>query len=411
METNANNVAKYSAKLTKLNSLLCRVAGSDLNILTLYPHEIPRHARIGAIILSTAALASVSMFFAIQTVSRSIITGVFAGLLWGVAIFLLDSYIIASYRKSDKKWQEIKVALPRLLLAIVLGSSISIPLELQVFSNEISETIKVIEKEKELENQDKEKMTYEKNIAPYKNEKQILLQDNKTINDELKPYVDKVNGLEADLSNELGGGGTSGKYGDGIVAREIKKQLENSKTEKKVKEDELMPRFNSNAKRIIQLDSLIASTTQNPAEEVSLSGISAQLDALQRLTRQNSYVFFAYWIFFLLILGMETAPIFVKFFTAKGSYDETLATNEYIAFLEQQKRKSDLHEHINFELLLSRSVNEKRNRTQDIINEKVLQEIAIAQSEIAEKAILQWKAQQLNKAEKTPEDFIKSTET
>jgi hypothetical protein len=41
-------------------------------------------------------------------------------------------------------------------------------------------------------------------------------------------------------------------------------------------------------------------------------------------------------------IEVETSPIFVKFFTPKGSYDEILATNEYVIYLQQQKRKSDL---------------------------------------------------------------------
>jgi hypothetical protein len=121
-------------------------------------------------------------------------------------------------------------------------------------------------------------------------------------------------------------------------------------------------------------------------------------------------VFYAYWVFLLLILAIETAPIFVKFFTPKGSYDETLAMNEYIAYVEEQKRKSDLHEQLNSELLLSRSVNEKRNKTQDLINDKILGEIASAQGEIAEKAIGRWKAKQLTKVDNNPEHFIKTSE-
>lgn len=67
-----------------------------------------------------------------------------------------------------------------------------------------------------------------------------------------------------------------------------------------------------------------------PVEKVELDGISARLDGLKKLTSTNSHVLFAYWIFFLLILSVETAPIFVKFFTPTGSYDEIFAMNEYI---------------------------------------------------------------------------------
>ena len=399
-----------ATELTGLNRTLCRVAGSDLNILSQCPHEISRHARIGAIIISTAVLAAVSMFFAIQTVSQSTFTGLVAGAVWGLAIFILDSYIIASYKKNDNKWKEFKVATPRLFLALVLGCSISIPLELKVFEPEIKDAIDLIE----LENQNSKKVVartgYEKDIAPYVQEKNTLQADNDKLDKDFQPFIDKVTKLEGELSDEIGGVGRTGKLSYGPVSKQIDDQLKIARTEKQTKKDEVTPKLSANNKRIGQLDSLIASVQQYPVPKVELFGISAQLDGLKRLTSSNVYVLFAYWIFFLLVIGIETAPIFVKFFTPKGSYDEILAMNEYITFLEQQKRKSDLHELINSEIEAIRSMNEKKKTAQDTVNEKLMTEIATAQGEIGEKAIRLWKAKQLVKVDNNFEDFVRTNE-
>lgn len=412
METRsqANIKKNSSSELSGINEFLCRIAGSDLRILAECPHEISRHARIGAIIISTALLAFVSMFFAIQTVSQSTLIGLVAGLIWGVVIFVLDSYIVTSYKKNDKKWKEFKVAIPRLFLALVLGCSISIPLELKVFENEISEKIKIIEIEEEIAQKQQANNSYNKDIQPFVSEKTILQNDIDKLKKELQPLVDKVNRLEQELADEIGGVGRTGRLSYGPVAKQLDNQLIQAKTDRTNKENEITPKIASSNKRIQQLDSLIATTPIKPTLNVNLFGISAQLEGLKRLTSTNNYVLIAYWVFFLLVLGIETAPIFVKFFTPKGSYDEILEMNEYVTFMEQQKRKSDLHEMINSEIEAIRSLNERKKTAQDSVNNRLMTEIAHAQGEIAEKAIKLWKERQLRRVEQNPTSFVSSNE-
>lgn len=412
METRSQTNTKKNTtpELSGINEFLCRIAGSDLRILAQCPHEISRHARIGAIIISTALLAFVSMFFAIQTVSKSTFTGLVAGLIWGIVIFVLDSYIVASYKKNDDKWKEFKVAIPRLLLALVLGCSISIPLELKVFENEISEKIKIIEIEEEIAQKQQANDSYNKDIQPFVTEKTTLQTDNDKLKDELNPLIEKVNRLEQELADEIGGVGRTGKLSYGPVAKQLDNQLQQAKIDLASKESEVTPKIASNNKRIQQLDSLIAGTPIKPTSKVNLYGISAQLEGLKRLTSSNNYVLIAYWVFFLLVLGIETAPIFVKFFTPKGSYDEILAMNEYVTFMEQQKRKSDLHEMINSEIEAIRSLNERKKTAQDSVNDRLMTEIANAQGEIAEKAIKLWKERQLRRVEQNPTSFVSSNE-
>jgi len=412
METRsqANTKKNTTSELDRINEFLCRIAGSDISILQQCPHEVIRHARIGAIIISTALLAFISMFFAIQTVSKSGIIGLVAGLIWGTVIFILDSYIVASYKKNDDKWKEFKVAIPRLLLALVLGCSISIPLELKVFENEIKEKIKIIETEEEIAQKVKTIESHKKDIQPFVSEKTNLQQDNDRLNNKLQPLIDKVNRLQKELADEIGGVGRTGRLSYGPVANQLNNQLQEAKTDRINADNESMPTIRSNDKRIQQLDSLIASIPIKPTPKVNLYGISAQLEGLKRLTSTNSYVFLAYWIFFLLILGIETAPIFVKFFTPKGSYDEILAMNEYVTFMEQQKRKSDLHEMTNTEIDAIRSLNDRKKTAQDSVNERLMSEIANAQGEIAEKAIKLWKEGQLKLVEQNPTSYISSND-
>lgn len=392
-----------------VNRFLCRVAGADLTILNAQPHEIVRHARIGAIIVMTALIATISMYFALETISGSNRVSLMGGLLWGCAIFLLDSFIVASYRKQDDKWKEFKIAFPRFLLALILGASISIPLELRVFENEITEKLKELNKAAELRSDDIEKKKYGNQLAPLISEKESLLKDNSQLNNQFLPFNTKINTLESDLSDEIGARGRTGKLGYGPVAKQIDAQLAIAREDKKNKFQELNPRIQNNNNRLKAIDSLIAGTKLNAGNKSDLKGISAQLDALKLLINENSYVGWAYWIFLLLILGIETAPIFVKLFSPKGSYDETLAMNEYEVWINQQKRKSDLHEEINKSIETSRAANKKSRETQDIINSEILREVALAQVEVTKHAIKKWKDSELLKVEQDVSEFIYTT--
>lgn len=87
-----------------------------------------------------------------------------------------------------------------------------------------------------------------------------------------------------------------------------------------------------------------------------------------------------------------------------------LEMNEYEVYILQQKKRSDLHEAINAELQAIRSANVKRIMAQDSVNEKLMQTIADAQSEIGGKAIRLWKLQHLKKIDENVEEYVRSKE-
>ncbi|MEO0471432.1 MAG: DUF4407 domain-containing protein, partial [Bacteroidota bacterium] len=60
------------------------------------------------------------------------------GVFWGLLIFNLDRFIVASLRKKERKSSEWLAAMPRLLLALLFAVVIAKPLELKIFENEIS---------------------------------------------------------------------------------------------------------------------------------------------------------------------------------------------------------------------------------------------------------------------------------
>jgi hypothetical protein len=99
------------------------------------------YAGIGATIFLTAVLASLSGGYALWTVFQSSPYAISLGLLWGILIFNLDRYIVMSLHKRRGGFgalcRQIATASPRLALAVLIASVITVPLELKIFEREI----------------------------------------------------------------------------------------------------------------------------------------------------------------------------------------------------------------------------------------------------------------------------------
>ena len=125
-----------------IGSFLLNCSGASPDILEKCPrHETTIHAGIGGVILGTAALALLSGGYALYTIFKNPwVAGAF-GLAWALIIFNLDRYIISTVKKTGSFWSEINSCLPRLLLAVLIGFTISEPLKLELFRSEIQEEL------------------------------------------------------------------------------------------------------------------------------------------------------------------------------------------------------------------------------------------------------------------------------
>lgn len=113
-------------------------AGAYLRILELTPSEHAKYVGIGATILLTGCLAFISGSFAIYTLIPNAAVAIPAGILWGALIFNLDRYIVSSIRKEGRFWNELGMAAPRLILAILISLVITKPIEVELFNNQIN---------------------------------------------------------------------------------------------------------------------------------------------------------------------------------------------------------------------------------------------------------------------------------
>lgn len=122
---------------------------SGAHIATLERHstEHNKYIGIGATIFFTGLFAALSggyaMYFVFKGDTAAVLFALVFGLIWGLAIFNMDRYIVSSINKSASTSKQVWQATPRILLAIMIGIVISRPLELKIFDKEIKERLKV----------------------------------------------------------------------------------------------------------------------------------------------------------------------------------------------------------------------------------------------------------------------------
>jgi Domain of unknown function (DUF4407) len=124
---------------------LAWLSGADPKILAECPTERSTYVGLGAAILIAGAIAGVSMALALTTALKAApYQAALVGTAWGLAVMLLDRWLVLSYRRQDK-WKAVVVVTPRLLLALIFGLVISTPLILQIFRPELEQKIAIIQ--------------------------------------------------------------------------------------------------------------------------------------------------------------------------------------------------------------------------------------------------------------------------
>lgn len=121
---------------------LRHVIGIDEDLLDQVPEERPRYTKLGAIVCLTATISALSMLVITSRMSLGAVTWPVALLvmvLWGGLILTIDSWLIASAHGTLKA--KVRVYLPRLLIAVLLGFVIAEPLVMSVFRAEIEQQI------------------------------------------------------------------------------------------------------------------------------------------------------------------------------------------------------------------------------------------------------------------------------
>src|SRR5215510_5861710 len=152
----ARGLAPEVSRAGFVTRLLWSCAGADASVLERCPHsDSVKFQGMGGVVLATAVLAFASGSYAFYTVFEpktgtalerqmhvpTFVMSLVAGIVWGLVIFNLDRFIVSSTGKGDGTeritFGELMRAMPRLVMAVLLGVCISAPLEIRILKPEI----------------------------------------------------------------------------------------------------------------------------------------------------------------------------------------------------------------------------------------------------------------------------------
>ncbi|MCS5713503.1 DUF4407 domain-containing protein [Herbiconiux sp. CPCC 205716] len=353
-----------------VSNFMSWLGGARLDVLQDAPGDRARFVAMGGVILSTAFLSAVSAAFAlVMAVGAPIVVAVIVGVFWGLIILNLDRLLIVGMAKQKGVWRNLALAMPRVALALIIGTVISTPLTLQIFQAEINSEIQVMQAE--------DKSAFEERMA---NDPRFAaipsLQESIAAN---QAIVDK--GLQTDLSSdpnyaaavaataaaqaaydsaqaaylaEIDGSGGTGVRGDGPVTASKQAALDAAEARLQAAQDaqaaaETAATSNLGASAQSRLD---AATSQLAADKATLAtaqdqrtaeqnayddavdnsaGLLSRLEALFRLGEANPLLNVAHIMIALLFICIELLPVIVKTLANLGgptAYDRLVDVRE-----------------------------------------------------------------------------------
>ena len=312
-------------------------SGAHIETLKKNPTDHNKYFGIGATVFFTGLFAALSggyaMYFVFKGGDFAGLFAVFFGLIWGLAIFNLDRYIVGSLDKNAGTNKQIFQATPRILLAIMIGIVISRPLELKIFDKEIKKKLKV----------------------SYLNGQRSKIDTlNKAFDNKYTIEISKFNDLKAQrdssaaaikadrqkLNYEIFGNKTnetSGVMGYGPYAKRKEAELKQRKQNLDTLTADLRKaeRFIDGRK---EFDGLMTEKLFTGKELDSLSNIAGFADrnwALGQLSfnadgTRDTNTSLAVTFIGLLFVFFECLPVFVKLMSGRGAYDHAIENEEKV---------------------------------------------------------------------------------
>jgi len=305
--------------------ILC--SGANRSLLERCPTERSKYAGLGATIFFTGLFALASSAYALYTVFNNYFISIALGLVWGLMIFNLDRYIVSSMRKEGRFLREFAAAIPRILIALVISIVIAKPLELRIFEKEINPELEAMEQRAYAMQEREVRNRFTAKDAELRAQREVLQRQISEKSNQRDILV-KIAQEEAD--------GTGGSKRRNLGPIYKVKKADADKAEAELQE---LMRINVTSIRdldrnISYNDSLMRASLSSLRFE-KRDGPAARMEALNTLKIQSAPIWWASIFIMLLVIAIETAPVFVKLISPKGPYDNLLKMEEF-AFTTQE---------------------------------------------------------------------------
>lgn len=308
-------------EMSKLSQFFIFCSGAEKSILDQTSTENNKYAGIGATVFFTGVFAMIASTYALYTVFHNIWAAMGFGLVWGIMIFNLDRYIVSSMKKKGKWFQDLGMAIPRIILAVIISVVIAKPLELKIFSSEIQAELISMQQETRKVHEDKLKARFDSDIKKIDDE----LSD---MNGELRRMRNQKESLHAQAMGEADGTGGSKIRNMGPIYKAKVATALSAEQEFLTRKAELDPKILEKESKKKEI--LAAQDAELMAlEKASLDGFASRIEALDRIGEKSNAVLMASLFIMLLFIAIETAPLFVKLISDRSPYDFVLNKLEY----------------------------------------------------------------------------------
>lgn len=404
---------------SKIMRFLWQCAGGDRYLLerATYSDQI-KYMCLGGIVFATGAMAGLAGGYAFYTIfspkssdvinktklinesinyvpidTTSVILSIIFGIIWGLIIFNIDRFIVTSTGKGDGTEKitidEIKGAIPRIIMGMIIAITISKPIEIRMFQTEINlEVQKEQEKEKNKLIQQANK-NYEIEVAEIKS-------NLGKIQKEIESNNKQISNLRVEISNEI-----TGKNGNGSDCGPRCDQLKEEVSALESINSSLM---NSTEYKTAQNNiNYSEKTRQTSINKAQIKG--ASLDGLLiRIKKAHEIAGWTITIFItLLFMAIELTPIFFKLMLTKTTYD-------YLTENRDELIKADYGIEVKYDYYKDKSGIEKHlvinHEAEKLIYEKMM--VTNIQKELTDYAIQKYKEREKQKIDANLDDYIQS---
>jgi hypothetical protein len=323
--------------------LLWYCAGADAQLLVRCPNsDRVKFQGLGGVVLTVGVLAFFSGSYAFYTVFSpkdatalggssvhwpSVATAIFFGLVWSLVIFNIDRFIVSSTSKGDGTdkitWTKLANASPRIIMALIIGVCLSKPLEIKILESEVKSELEKLQKQRLAELNDASELLVANERARLR-EKIDGLQ--KRIDDgdsALEVRRLEIQQQRKNLELEAEGKTASGAAGRGPAWRDKRDNLDRMEQELERDREALAKKSGLVTDELKEAKAALAALDDKlTADKASNLQVARHLDGLMmRIQVSHQIGGLIPLAIMLLLLAIETGPIFFKLMLTKGSYD------------------------------------------------------------------------------------------
>lgn len=347
------------------NNFLWWCSGAHQKLLKQFPSEHSKYSGLGAVLLATFVLATISAGYAIYTVFGNWLWTIGFAIIWGLIIFNFDRFLVSTMRKYGvSRRKQIMMGIPRLALALLIGVVIARPLEMKIFEKEINVKMTKNLHDKIRLNDSLLAMEYKNQLVNAESERQRLLGRKLAIEDTL-------HNLQSAYLQEADGTGGSRQRGIENITR-LKQDAFN------LARIQFAPELLLLEQNLKSQDSLVSGAKASMEDKrkqfestaMANMGFLERNKALADLSAEENSVFWASLLISMLIILIEIGPVLSKLMMPLGPYDIALAKEEllHMANEEGEIRKDKVER---FER--RKIYHEKQKEMSDTLAEKVVQ--------------------------------------